>query len=314
MKAAVLTRSGFLVREVKIPDIDEGELLIQIDACGVCSGDVFVYQNRHKLAETLPRLEHEASGVIVEMGTKVAGFEICDPVTTFAVPAYAEYLAATPETVVKIPAEIDPSHALGEPIACCVHAGTRFGTRSGDRVAMVGCGFMGLISQQLVRYQGAGFICAIDPIEHRLELAKRFGANATAHPIEVSAGQILNSHGPFDLVIEAAGNQSALDLCTPLVKEHGRIILVGYHQSNDGIRTVNMEQWNLKAIDVVNGHVRNESEKLEAMQVGMEFLRDASIVTDPLITTYRLETINSAFEDLIARKSGLVKAVLVMGS
>ena len=58
------------------------------------------------------------------------------------------------------------------------------------------------------------------------------------------------------MVIEAAGVQSAVDLCTELVTQHGKIILVGYHQSNDGMRNVNMQQWNFKAIDVINGHVR----------------------------------------------------------
>jgi threonine dehydrogenase-like Zn-dependent dehydrogenase len=142
-------------------------------------------------------------------------------------------------------------------------------------------------------------------------MATSLGVAATANPREQNAALILRQHGPFDIVIEAAGNQSALDLCTPLVKEHGRIVLIGYHQSNGGMRSVNMEQWNLKAIDVVNGHVRRQDEKLVAMRQGIDLLAAGHLVTKPMLTTYPLGEINTAFKDLITGKAGLVKAVLV---
>jgi threonine dehydrogenase-like Zn-dependent dehydrogenase len=86
---------------------------------------------------------------------------------------------------------------------------------------------------------------------------------------------------------------------------------VGYHQYNRGMRTLNMQQWNYKSIDVVNGHVRRQDEKLEAMRGGIALLRRGHLQAEPLVTRYALHDIQQAFEDLEARKEGLFKVVLV---
>ena len=75
-----------------------------------------------------------------------------------------------------------------------------------------------------------------------------------------------------------------------------------------------MEQWNLKAIDVINGHVRRLDEKLEAMRQGMELMAQGHLVTRPLVSTYPFAEITPAFSDLISGKSALIKAVILMGS
>ncbi|MBN1259166.1 MAG: zinc-binding dehydrogenase, partial [Anaerolineae bacterium] len=195
-------------------------------------------------------------------------------------------------------------------VACCVHAAERFGIRPGDRVAVVGCGFMGLVCMQLARYQGAGHILAVDPIDERRAMALQLGADAALDP---TACVIADPYkGEFDVVIEAAGVPAAIDLSTDMVKQHGRIIVVGYHQSNGGLRTVNMQLWNYKAIDVINGHVRRDDEKLAAMRKGVALMQEGILTTEPLATLYALDQIQRAFEDLTGRKPGLFKAVLVM--
>jgi threonine dehydrogenase-like Zn-dependent dehydrogenase len=90
-------------------------------------------------------LGHEASGEVVATGSQVTGIQTGDIVTALAMPAYAEYFVATAADLVQLPPDIDPIYALGEPVACCVHAAGRFGIQPGDKVAVVGCGFMGLI-------------------------------------------------------------------------------------------------------------------------------------------------------------------------
>ena len=312
MKFAILTIDGFEIREEAVPTIGDNELLVRTTACGVCSGDLFVYQNRPDFVDTYNRLGHEASGTVTAVGKNVSNIKPGDVVTALALPAYAEYFVAPADMVVKLPSNIDPIYALGEPIACCVHAANRFGTKPGDKVAVIGCGFMGIICLQLAKYQGAEFICAIDPVTERLEMSKQFGANVTYNPFETSGADILLAHGEFDVVIEAAGVQSAVDLSTELVVEHGRIILVGYHQSNNGMRTVNMERWNYKAIDVINGHVRRHDEKAAAMRQGMELMQQGHIITEPLVKLYIFDDTDLAFRNLDQGKPGLFKAVLLM--
>lgn len=312
MKTAVLTTSGFQIQHTQVPKFGENELLIQTHSSGVCSGDLFVYQNRQTMAESHSLLGHEGSGTVVQMGHKVSGFAIGDVVTSFSLPVYADYFVSAPEKLVKVPPGIEPTYALGEAIACCVHAGNRFGIQPGDKVAVIGCGFMGLVCLQLAHYQGAGFICAIDLIAERLTLAQQFGAAAVYDPTQSAAEKILDRHGPFDVVIEAAGVQKAIDLSTELVGQHGRMILIGYHQSNDGIRSINMQQWNYKGIDVINGHVRRHDEKLAAMQAGMELMAQGHLDTKPLVTAFELADIEAAFQALDTRKPGLLKAVIMV--
>ena len=313
MKMAVLTPNGFELHETAVPAIAGDEVLIRTLACGICSGDVFVYQNRPELAATHGRLGHEASGEVVGVGRNVTAYQPGDIVTALASPAYSESFAAPAGGLVKLSPQINSTYALGEAVACCVHAANRFGTQPSDKVAVIGCGFMGLICLQLARYQGAGLICAIDPLPERREMGARFGADVTYNPFAATGAEILGQQGPFDIIIEAAGVQSAIDLSTELVAQHGRIILVGYHQSNNGLRTVNLQQWNFKAIDVVNGHVRREDEKAAAMRQGMALMALGHINTQPLVTVYDLQDIETAFRDLVNRKSGLFKAVLQIG-
>jgi threonine dehydrogenase-like Zn-dependent dehydrogenase len=311
MRAAILAPAGFAIHRLAKPPCGDDELLVETVACGVCSGDLFLYQHRHELAAAQSRLGHEASGLVVAVGRDVTGFAAGDMVTSLSSPAFADYFVASLDQVVKLAPEIDPVTALGEPLACCVHAAGRFGLVPGDRVAVVGCGFMGLICLQLARHQGAGLVSAFDPLTYRRDMAQRLGADVMFDPTVTRAKDVVEKHGVFDIIIEAAGTQSALDLCTDLVKEHGRVILVGYHQSQGGLRTVNMQQWNYKAIDVVNGHVRRGDEKLEAMRQAVELLRQGRLVTAPLVTTYDLDQVEQAFRDLSAGKQGLFKAVLL---
>ena len=126
MRSALLSHDGFHIAREDIPPFADGEVLIKLVGCGICSGDVFVYKNRDQLSRTPRRLGHEGSGWVIGVGRNVIGFDLDDMVTTFALPAYAEYLVAKPDGMVKLPPEVDPLYALGEAIACCVHAAGPF--------------------------------------------------------------------------------------------------------------------------------------------------------------------------------------------
>ncbi len=303
MQVILLNRDGFQLVERSRPECGLGQVLIRTLACGVCEGDVHAYRTRAALTEPL-LLGHEGTGEVVAVGSDLDEDAWLGQRVTALGGAYADYFVTTPEAVVRLPQDADPTLALGEPVACCVHASWRFGVQPGDRVAVVGCGFMGLVCLQLARLQGAAHVTAFEPIAERRDVALELGADE-AHPPE-GADETL-----YDVVIEATGVPAALTLSGDLVAEHGRLIIIGYHQSADGQRTVNMKQWNYKAIDVVNGHVRRQDEKWEAMQAGMEMLLAGELRLEPLITPYALTDAAQAFRDLVDRKSGLFKAVLI---
>ncbi len=304
MQVALLDQAGFQMVERPRPDCGPGQLVLRTLACGVCEGDVHAYRVRAESAGAPILLGHEGTGEVVAVGHDLDGVAWLGQRVTTLGGAYADYFVTTPDAVVRLPPDADPTVALGEPIACCVHASRRFGVEPGDRVAVVGCGFMGLVCLQLARWQGAAHITAYEPIAERCETALDLGADEARSPED--AGEI-----PYDVVIEATGAPAALTLSGDLVAKHGRLVIIGYHQSSAGKRTINMKQWNYKAIDVVNGHVRRQDEKWEAMRAGMEMLLTGDLRIDPLITPYALPDVAQAFHDIVNRTPGLFKAVLV---
>lgn len=311
MKVAILTEKGFDIREADRPECGPGGVLVRASACGICEGDTYQYRQM-KSGNTFPSaLGHEGSGVIEAVGHGVEGLKTGDRVTALGGP-YGEYFLTRPEQVAKLPSCIDPVWAMGEPLACVLHAAPRFGIELGDRVALLGCGFMGLLCLEAALLEGPSYLCAMDLLDWRLEKAKEFGADETLNVEGMSGEDLEKRLGEFDVVIEAVGNQAALDMAWPIVRQHGRIVLIGYHQTNSGMRTVNMERWNFKAIDVINGHVRRDDEKAEAMRRGIELMAAGRMKMKPLVTEYDFGQINQAFEDLINRKEGLYKAALVM--
>ncbi|MBN1402471.1 MAG: alcohol dehydrogenase catalytic domain-containing protein, partial [Anaerolineae bacterium] len=178
MRVAVMTPSGFQIREQPRPDVGQGQVLVRTLGCGICEGDLFHYRHR---GDKEVVMGHEGTGVVEAVGQDVEGLEPGDVVTALG-GRYADYFVAAPRQLLAVPESLDPMLALGEPIACCVHAGGRFGIRLGDRVALVGAGFMGLVCLQLARLQGASFICALEPIPWRRRMALALGADAAMAP------------------------------------------------------------------------------------------------------------------------------------
>lgn len=300
MKAAYLTNRGFSIEEREKPSCAPDEVLVRLDTCGVCEGDLQTYRRlRASAGGDGVLLGHEGSGTVEQVGSAVEGIAVGDNVTALG-GAYADYFAVKADRVVKLPPEITPREAYGEPLACCVHGAWRSGVRIGDRVAVVGCGFMGLVWLQLLSLQGATELCAFDPLDWRLAGSRKFGATDTRHPDAVQDDE-------FDVVVEAAGTEEALELSSRLVRQHGRLIIMAYHQSNDGYRRVPMKSWNYKALDIVNAHVRRNDEKLRAMEAAVRLLSAGRLRIHELVRTYRLGQIEDAFTDLISRKEGVYK-------
>lgn len=312
MKAAILTSEGFVINEEKTPECQPNQVLVKSAGCGICEGDVFRYITRNdgEVDHNGIRLGHEGSGIVSAVGGNVTEFKVGDKVTALG-GAYAEYFVTTPDRLALVPEGIEVKMALGEPIACCMSGARRFGVKMGDRVAIIGAGYMGLNCLQLVKLQGAAEIVVFDLLDWRLETAKKLGADIVINSGDKRPDDLAAQLGSFDVVLEATGVQGAIDLGTALLRHHGTLNLVGYHQSNGGIRQIDMKTWNFKAITVVNSHVRNEVEKLDAMKAALKLMAHGKLDTDVLITNYQFADINQAFLDLKARKPGLYKANLV---
>jgi threonine dehydrogenase-like Zn-dependent dehydrogenase len=267
---------------------------------------------------------HEPSGVIEQVGERVHSLQIgqrvavlptgSGPFTQYTNGAYAETVVAPQERVAPIPEGLSFAEAIGEPIACLVSAAERSGVRLGDRVAVVGCGFMGLALLQLVALRGPREIIAVDIRPEALENGLRFGADRALQPEEIDPGDKLVKWEQFgqgvDVVLEVSGTQAGLTLAGEMVKAHGTLCIVGYHV--DGMRTIDVEQWNMKAMTVINAHERRNEHLTRCMKVGLGLIGSGKLDMASLVThTYPLERVDDAFRAMREKPQGFIKGVIL---
>jgi threonine dehydrogenase-like Zn-dependent dehydrogenase len=301
------------VVEAPDPEPGPGEVLVRVEACGVCASELHPWRAG---TDRYPRrFGHEAVGVVATVGPAVAGLRAGDRVTGLFFPAFADVAVAKAANLLLAPDGVPTESALGEPLACLINAMRRTPLELAARVAIVGLGYMGLGVMQLARLRGPSRIVAIEVRAEARALALDLGADEALHPDELPPEYVLTNFGDwnsdrgFDVVFEAAGAGASLDLAGRLVGAHGVLSIVGFHQG--GPRSVDVGMWNWKAIDVVNAHVRRHADLLESMRIGLALTAAGRIDLGRLVShRYGLDGVDRAFSDLESKPPGFVKAVV----
>jgi threonine dehydrogenase-like Zn-dependent dehydrogenase len=282
-----------------------GQVSVEVLACGVCASESHAWEG--PLAEYPVALGHEPVGIVEALGRGVTRVTVGDRVTGRAGPAFADHLIADEHDLVAVPPGLSLADSIGEPLGCVVEALRRTRVGSGDAVAVVGTGYMGLLMCDLLRIGDAGRVVAIDPREDARAAALELGADEAVEPGD---SRIDDLGGSIDVAIEATGTQAGLDIATDLVREHGVLSILGFHQGNR--RSVALETWNWKAIDVVNAHVRRRDLLDDAIRRGLELARSGRIRPGRLVThRFHLEELDRAFEALASKPRGFIKAIVV---
>jgi threonine dehydrogenase-like Zn-dependent dehydrogenase len=296
----------FDVVEEDVASPAAGQVRVRILACGVCASELHAW---HGPLDAYPvRIGHEPVGVVEELGPGVTTVAAGDAVTGRFGPAFADRVNVDVGALVPVPAELDPLDALAEPLGCVMEARRRTPLSLGDRVAIVGAGYMGLLMLDLLRISGVGHTLIVDPRPDALEVGRSLGASEAVAPDELAERE---ADETFEVVVEATGVQAGLDLATRLVRQHGVITLLGYHHGPP--RSIDVESWNWKAIDVINGHVRRRDLLNEGIRRGLELMRLGRIAPQRLVThRFDLPDVGRAFEALESKPEGFMKAVVVM--
>ena len=292
MRAARLAAAGHfdLVAQAR-PEPAEGETLVRLEGCGVCASSLPLWEGRpwfeYPLEPGAPG--HEGWGVEVETGRRVA---------VLSQQALAEYAAVPADEVVPLPPELDGSPFPGEAAACALNVFARSGIERGDTVGIVGAGWLGLLLAQLATAAGA-HVLAFSRRESSLALARDFGAETPAEPEAESC----------DVAIEAAGVQATLEVASRLCRVRGRLVIAGFHQ--DGPRTIDLQSWNWRGLEVVNAHERDPHAYVRGLRAAVDAACSGRIDVAPLVThELPLERVGDAFELLRRRPEGFVKAVV----
>jgi NADPH:quinone reductase len=306
MRAAVLeSPTSFQVRRIPIPSPGPKQVLIRVEGCGVCGSNLAPWEGRpwFKYPIEAGSPGHEGWGEVIRVGSDVKTVLPGSRASFLSQRAFGEIDVADEDAVVQLPSELDGQPFPGEAIGCAVNVFRRSHVDKSDSVAVVGAGFLGLLLTALAANAGAR-VTAISRRQESLDRARLMNAAET-----LLWTSDFNLERQFDVVIEAVGNQAALDLATRLVRERGRLIIAGYHQ--DGPRTVDMQLWNWRGIDVVNAHERNPAVYVEGMRLGVVAVASGAINLKPLLThRFPLEHINQAFSLMQNRAAGFCKAII----
>jgi L-iditol 2-dehydrogenase len=295
------------------PSIGPGELLLRIEASGICGSDVMEW---YRAARAPIVLGHEVAGVVEEVGTGVEDFTIGDRiVATHHVPCGdCRYCRSDRESVcetlrtthfdpggfaefVRLPAINVELGTFGlpdsvsfeegtfvEPLACVVRAQRLTGLTSGEHVAVLGSGISGILQIQLARANGAERIYASDVSDHRLEVARRFGAD-TALPADgdlVERVLEANAGRRIDRVLVCTGALGALHQALELVDLGGTVLFFAPTEPEEKLELSINDLWK-RNVSIVHSYAGPPGDMRTALDLIAERKVDvASMVTHRL--------------------------------
>lgn len=316
MRAAVVAAPGRVeMVQRRIPAPGPNEVRVRLDGCGVCASNLPPWEGRPWFAYPFApgALGHEGWGVVDVVGEDVTRVAAGARVAVLSQHAYAEFDVAPQDAVVPLPRAWGSARLFpGEPLGCAVNVATRSRIKAGDTVAVIGVGFLGALLVRLATQAGAR-VLAVSRRPFALDVARAMGATETIampgdkneHWRVIERVRELTGGALCPIVIEAVGKQDALDLAGGLTGVRGRLVIAGYHQ--DGLRCVDLQQWNWCGLDVINAHERDERVYVDGIRKAVK----ADLPVEALLThTFPLEQLGDALDLTRERPDGFLKAVL----
>ena len=243
------------VEEMPTPESGPGELLVRVEASGICGSDVMEWYRIHKAPFVLG---HEIAGEIVAVGDGVESYKIGDRITAshhvpcnichycltghptacdtlrktnFYPGGFAEYLRVPALNVDRgvylLPDEVSFEEATFiEPLACVLRAQRRAHLQLSKTVLILGSGISGILHIHLASVLGSTRVIATDIVEYRLKAAKRFGADGVINANEDVPAKLreINEGRLADSVIVCTGALSAITYALKAVERGGTIL------------------------------------------------------------------------------------------
>jgi L-iditol 2-dehydrogenase len=256
MKVARLHGSGDLrIAQEATPQAGEGASLVKITAVGICGSDLHWYTEgqigdarlEHPLvighefagiASSGPlagrRVAHDPADPSMGCATCRRGLHHICPQVAFAGHggtdgALREYIAWPTRLLVPLPDTIsDAEGTVLEPLGVAIHAVDLGHVRLGSSVIVVGCGPIGLLVIQAAQAAGASTVLAVEPLAHRRDAARRYGADVVLSPEEADHERLTSVVGDgVDVAFEAAGTDDALNVAMLATRPGGRVVEIG---------------------------------------------------------------------------------------
>jgi len=324
--ASVKEPSVISVDETDRPQLGSGDVLVQMQACGICGSDLEKVFGQY--GQPSMRLGHEPSGIILNVGTDVTEFKkgdrvfthhhvpcydchLCDHGNETMCPKYyetnlspcglsEEYVVPAWNVshggILKISDSLTfEEAAMIEPLACCVRAWTKFQYREGDSVAAFGVGPTGMMHVMLAHAKKFSKIFCFDINDFRLDFAKKFNITNSINSMDENRIQIIldNTNGQgVDVAIVATSSLKALDDAIDMVRKGGAVMMFGV-PSKGAKLDLDMSKIYSKEITLVTSYAASDFDTKEAL----DLIESSQINVKQLIThTYPIVDSQKAFD------------------
>lgn len=226
---------------------------------------------------------------------------------------YADYLHVPSEAIVhRLPADLPwDTAALVEPLAVSFRAVQRGRVASGDTVVIIGPGPVGLLISAAAKIAGASRVVMVGTRQNRLELARRFGTDATINSREVTdvQGAVRDILGGLaDVVIEIAGVTDAQELAVTLARRGGRVVLAGACGWSANVTFGADRDLLTREIDVLPSFLSAGGYEPSIAALAAAEHPYAELVTH----RFPLEQVREAYDVVRGKRDDVIKAVLVL--
>lgn len=300
--------------EVDEPTIEkDNQVKIKLTYCGVCMSEHYDWEH----ASAGKSFGHEPVGVVAEVGKSVTDVKVGDRVSGLF-DGSAEYAVCSDDVVFALPDNISDTQGVLEPLACLISAVSKVRIPVvGERVAVVGCGYMGCGAISLLKKRGA-YVVATDINPESVKNALKYGADEAylvkdlpdnAFYIPGSGLNFDGEPGGFSLVMEWGETNESLDLAIRMTRQCGQLAVGAYHTGEK--RLVDMQMLNAKAVDCLSTHPRERDLSIEGCKNAIRMMADDSWCFKNVPTkVYPISMFDTAHAELPGKFGKYLKAVV----
>lgn len=339
MQQAVMTEPGKIeFRDISVPQVKEGQVLVKIVRIGVCGSDIHVYHGKHPYTSYPVVQGHEVSGRIEKIGPGVSGLEVEDKVTIqpqvvcgecypcthgeyhicdnlkvmgFQTTGMAsEYFLVDAEKVLKLPDNIDYDQgAMVEPLAVAVHALGRTGKGVKDRkILVLGAGPIGNLVAQAAKGMGAKSVMIIDLSDYRLNIARECGidycVNSSTQDIAAVVKGKFGTRNKADLILECVGINTTIDQAIEVARKGTDIIVVGVFRDKP---TVDLGLVQDRELRLIGSLMYQENDYKKAIKL----IEAEKINLEPLISVhFNFKDYLKAYQYIEEKRDKVMKVII----
>jgi D-arabinitol dehydrogenase (NADP+) len=327
----------FEVRSVPTPEPGPGEARLAVEIAGMCGTDLHIHSGGffssypltpgHEIVGWVDLLGDDVADLVVGQRIAADNTVLCGhcPACRRNQPlfcanfyslgvngpgAFADYVIVRAEKC--FPAgDLNPATAvMTEPTACAIHGMDVLGAKPGSDVLLFGAGPTGLVLAQLLVHGGAARVTVAAPTEFKLALARDYGIDMTVQIDRADPGASLaalrdNAPKGYDIVVEATGAVAVAELCLPLTRDGGTVLIYGMAEENAVLALHPYEVFRRELT------VKGSFAQTHCFDRALGVLRSGRVRTDGIVTNeFHLSDYASALEALRSDASCLKAAIV----